>query len=85
MPRVLIVTDDSPPRIGDIQPLVYAIATRLPPEKITVYAPNREAASVFDQGLSFPVVRHPGSLMLPVAVITNQQRIMSDVSLLPQH
>jgi phosphatidylinositol alpha-1,6-mannosyltransferase len=33
MPKVLIVTNDFPPRIGGIQSFVQALALRLPPER----------------------------------------------------
>ena len=66
MPKVLILTNDFPPRPGGIQFFVHALALRLPPENVTVYAPAWEGAAKFDAGLPFPVVRHPTSLMLPV-------------------
>ena len=66
MPKVLVLTNDFPPRPGGIQFFVHALALRLPPENVTVYAPAWEGAAKFDAGLPFPVVRHPTSLMLPV-------------------
>ena len=66
MPRVLIVTNDFPPRTGGIQFFVHALALRLPPESVRVYAPAWPGAAEFDAAQPFPVIRHPGSLMLPV-------------------
>jgi phosphatidylinositol alpha-1,6-mannosyltransferase len=37
----------------------------LPQGAIAVYAPDWPGAKSFDAGLPFPVVRHPGTLMLP--------------------
>jgi phosphatidylinositol alpha-1,6-mannosyltransferase len=65
-PRVLIVTNDFPPRAGGIQSFVHALALRLPPGNVAVYAPAWEAAAGFDAAQPFPVERHPTSLMLPV-------------------
>src|SRR5450432_1146218 len=66
MPKVLIVTNDFPPRRGGIQSFVHALATRLPAGTVTVYAPAWDGAAEFDARQPFPVIRHPGSLMLPV-------------------
>jgi phosphatidyl-myo-inositol dimannoside synthase len=66
MPKVLIVTNDFPPRAGGIQSFVHALALRLPPHEVMVYAPAWEGAASFDERAPFPVVRHPTSLMLPV-------------------
>jgi phosphatidylinositol alpha-1,6-mannosyltransferase len=65
MAKVLIVTNDFPPRAGGIQFFVHALALRLPPDGVTVYAPAWEGAASFDAEQPFPVVRHPTSLMLP--------------------
>jgi phosphatidylinositol alpha-1,6-mannosyltransferase len=66
MPRVLIVTNDFPPRRGGIQSFVHALASRLPEGSVTVYAPSWDGAVAFDSRQPFPVIRHPTSLMLPV-------------------
>jgi phosphatidylinositol alpha-1,6-mannosyltransferase len=72
MPKVLIVTNDYPPREGGIQSFVHALAIRLPAGSVTVYAPAWEGAAAFDAGLPFPVVRHPTSLMLPVPTVARR-------------
>jgi len=64
--RTLIVTNDFPPRQGGIQSFVYAMATRLPPGTVIVYAPAWTGAAEFDAEQPFPVIRHPTSLMLPL-------------------
>ena len=66
MTKVLIVTNDYPPRRGGIQSFVHALALRLPPDGVVVYAPGWPGAAEFDARQPFPVIRHPGSLMLPV-------------------
>jgi phosphatidylinositol alpha-1,6-mannosyltransferase len=72
MPQVLIVTNDFPPRRGGIQSFVHALATRLPAGTVTVYAPAWEAAAGYDARQPFPVIRHPGSLMLPVPSVARR-------------
>ena len=66
MTKVLIVTNDFPPRSGGIQSFVHALASRLPADRVVVYAPAWQGAAEFDARQQFPVIRHPGSLMLPV-------------------
>jgi phosphatidyl-myo-inositol dimannoside synthase len=72
VPKVLIVTNDFPPRRGGIQSFVHALATRMPPESAVVYAPAWEGAAEFDARQPFPVVRHPTSLMLPVPTVARR-------------
>jgi phosphatidylinositol alpha-1,6-mannosyltransferase len=72
MPKVLIVTNDFPPRAGGIQSFVHALAVRLPEGSVTVYAPAWEGAAGFDAAQPFPVERHPTSLMLPVPSVARR-------------
>ena len=72
MPKVLVLTNDFPPRPGGIQFFVHALAMRLPPASVTVYAPAWAGAEQFDAQLPFPVVRHPTSLMLPVPSVARR-------------
>ena len=63
--KVLVVTNDFPPRAGGIQQYVHALVSRLPAGEAVVYAPAWEGAAAFDSQQPFPVVRHGSSLMLP--------------------
>jgi phosphatidylinositol alpha-1,6-mannosyltransferase len=72
--RTLLVTNDFPPRAGGIQSYVQALAQRLPPEDLVVYAPAWPGAAEFDAQQAFPVVRHPGSLMLPGPAVARRAR-----------
>ncbi|MFY9927826.1 MAG: alpha-(1-2)-phosphatidylinositol mannosyltransferase, partial [Streptosporangiaceae bacterium] len=72
MPRTLIVTNDFPPRRGGIQSFVHALATGLPADSVTVYAPAWNGAAEFDARQPFPVIRHPTSLMLPVPGVSRR-------------
>ncbi|MEO7193904.1 MAG: glycosyltransferase family 4 protein [Pseudonocardiaceae bacterium] len=65
MPRILLVSNDFPPRPGGIQAYLHQLALALPEGDIAVYAPDWPGAAAFDARLPFPVLRHPGSLMLP--------------------
>lgn len=74
MPKVLIVTNDFPPRRGGIQSFVYALAAGMPAGSVVVYAPAWEGATEFDRRQGFPVIRHPTSLMLPVPSVARRAR-----------
>jgi phosphatidylinositol alpha-1,6-mannosyltransferase len=74
MPKVLIVTNDFPPRSGGIQSFVHSLATGMPEGRVVVYAPAWEGAAEFDARQPFPVVRHPTSLMLPVPGVARRAR-----------
>lgn len=70
--RTLLITNDFPPRAGGIQSYVQALAERLPSEDLVVYAPDWPGAAEHDAVQPFPVVRHPGSLMLPVPSVARR-------------
>ncbi len=80
MTKVLIVSNDYPPRRGGIQSFVHALAQRLPADGVVVYAPAWPGAAEFDAAQPFPVIRHPGSLMLPVPSVAARS-----VALLTEH
>ena len=63
--RVLIVTNDFPPRQGGIQSFVFELATRLPKNDVAVYCSTYPGAAEFDADLDFPVRRHPTGLLIP--------------------
>jgi phosphatidylinositol alpha-1,6-mannosyltransferase len=65
VPRILIVTNDFPPRQGGIQSFVHELALRLPAGEVIVYASNYPGAAEFDARQPFPVVRHLSGLLLP--------------------
>ncbi len=78
MRRTLLITNDFPPRAGGIQSYVQALAERLPADRLVVYAPAWPGAADFDAAQQFEVVRHPGSLMLPVPSVARRSRALID-------
>lgn len=72
MRRTLLITNDFPPRQGGIQSYVQALSERLPAQDLVVYAPAWPGAAEFDAAHPFEVVRHPGSLMLPVPSVARR-------------
>ena len=86
MSRVLLVTNDFPPRRGGIQSYLGEFVTRLVAagsHDITVYAPKWKGAEAFDieadAAAGYRVVRHPGTLMLPVPTVDRRmQRLIAE-------
>ena len=62
--KLLVVTNDYPPRAGGIQQYVHNLVSRLPAE-VTVYAPAWPGAAAHDARQRHRVVRHPTHRMLP--------------------
>lgn len=78
MLRTLLVTNDFPPRPGGIQSYLYALANRLPADRLVVYAPSWEAGATshrtFDAAAGYEVIRHPTSLMLPTPDVARRAK-----------
>ncbi|HZC93795.1 MAG TPA: glycosyltransferase family 4 protein [Mycobacterium sp.] len=78
MSRVLLVTNDFPPRRGGIQSYLAELVSRLAAtgeHTLTAYAPQWRGADVFDaQTAGYQVVRHPGTLMLPEPTVDARMR-----------
>lgn len=88
MSRVLLVTNDFPPRPGGIQSYLGDFVGRLAEaatHSVTVYAPQWKGADAFDdaaEAAGYRVVRHPGTLMLPGrAVDARMRRLIADNSI----
>lgn len=82
MSRVLLVTNDFPPRRGGIQSYLGEFVGRLVESgahTVTVYAPKWKGDNAFDGSAGYRVVRHPSTLMLPVpSVDTRMRRLIEE-------
>jgi phosphatidylinositol alpha-1,6-mannosyltransferase len=77
MSRVLLVTNDFPPRRGGIQSYLQELVDHLVDagaHTLTVYAPKWKGADEFDQAAGYEVVRHPRTLMLPEPSVAGRMR-----------
>lgn len=77
MSRVLLVTNDFPPRRGGIQSYLHALVTNLVDSgrhTVSVYAPKWKGAEEFDRAADYDVVRHPTSLMLPEPTVIGRMK-----------
>ncbi len=79
MKRVLLVTNDYPPRRGGIQSYLEALVGHLVEggDSFTVYAPKWKGAEDYDAvaaDTGYRVVRHPGTLMVPEPTVALRMR-----------
>lgn len=80
MSRILLVTNDFPPRRGGIQSYLEEIATRLArngEHQLMVYAPQWKGAAEYDLAAAaagYRIVRHPTSLMVPEPTVERRMR-----------
>ena len=77
MTRILLVTNDFPPRRGGIQSYLEQFVRRLAEtgqHELTVYAPQWKESREYDRAAPFTVVRHPGTLMLPQPGVDRRMR-----------
>lgn len=77
MTRILLVTNDFPPRPGGIQSYLEQFVDRLVADgehEVTVYAPQWKGADDFDREAPYRIVRHPGTLMLPEPGVERRMR-----------
>ncbi|KUI33330.1 alpha-(1-2)-phosphatidylinositol mannosyltransferase [Mycobacterium sp. IS-1496] len=77
MSRVLLVTNDFPPRAGGIQNYLEAFVDHVVAagaHQVTVYAPAWKNAADYDRAAAYEVVRHPGTLMLPEPSVAGRMR-----------
>ena len=81
MTRVLLVTNDFPPRRGGIQSYLHELVGQLLQSdndySLTVYAPKWKGCAEFDEeaaAAGYRVVRHPTTLMLPAPGVADRMR-----------
>lgn len=80
MSRVLLVTNDFPPRRGGIQSYLESLVTELVASgqhELTVYAPKWKGAEAYDDAAGaagYEVVRHPTTLMVPEPSVALRMR-----------
>lgn len=79
MTRVLLVTNDFPPRRGGIQSYLEAFVGELTStgnHELTVYAPTWKGAPDYDERAGYRVVRHPTTLMVPEPTVAHRMRAL---------
>jgi phosphatidyl-myo-inositol dimannoside synthase len=70
--RLLVVTNDFPPRRGGIESFVLALCERMPPEDVVVYTASMPGDAAYDAGLAFAVHRDPRTMLLPTPAVARR-------------
>ncbi|HJP67158.1 MAG TPA: glycosyltransferase family 4 protein [Actinomycetota bacterium] len=65
VPRVLMVTNDFPPRVGGVQQYEWNVVRHLPPDRVMVLAPNWDGWRPHDAQQEFAVRRWPARYLWP--------------------
>ncbi len=63
--RVLVVTNDFPPRVGGIESFVASLCAGLPSDQLVVYTASMLRDSEHDATLDYPVIRDRARCLLP--------------------
>ncbi len=74
MTRILLVTNDFPPRVGGIQNYLWNIYSRLAPDDMVVLAAAHPGDVAFDRAQPFEIARWPGRVYWPTSALTKRVR-----------
>jgi phosphatidylinositol alpha-1,6-mannosyltransferase len=72
--RVLVVTNDFPPRRGGIESFVLSLCAGLDPEQVVVYTATMPGSGETDPRLPFPVVRDRSTMLVPTFAVARRVR-----------
>jgi phosphatidyl-myo-inositol dimannoside synthase len=70
--KVLVVTNDFPPKVGGINHYVAELVRRFPGGGVTVFAPDWPGSEAFDRAFPHPVIRWPMRSMYPTGPIRDR-------------
>jgi phosphatidylinositol alpha-1,6-mannosyltransferase len=68
-PKLLLITNDFPPRPGGIQSFLYGVISRLPPDRVVVLTSRWRGWEEWDSEVGFTVIRHDTSVLLPTRAV----------------
>jgi phosphatidyl-myo-inositol dimannoside synthase len=72
VPKTLLVTNAFPPKVGGIQRTLRELARELPPDRITVLAPQYDGWREFDAAHPYEVIREPGEFLWPMPALARR-------------
>ncbi len=67
--KVLVVTNDFPPRRGGIESFVLSLCASLPSDALVVYTARMTGSELIDNLLPYPVVRDGSRVLLPTRTV----------------
>jgi phosphatidyl-myo-inositol dimannoside synthase len=63
--KVLVVTNDFPPRLGGIESFVFTLCGSIPSSEVVVFTSRMPGSRELDRTLDYPVVRDRSRVLLP--------------------
>lgn len=63
--KILVVTNDFPPRRGGIESFVFSLCAGLPAESLVVYTARMPGSAEVDESVPYPVIRDRHRMLLP--------------------
>jgi phosphatidyl-myo-inositol dimannoside synthase len=63
--KVLVVTNDFPPRLGGIESFVFTLCGSLPSSEVVVFTARMPGAREVDRAVDYPVVRDRSRVLVP--------------------
>jgi phosphatidylinositol alpha-1,6-mannosyltransferase len=72
LPRVLLVTNDFPPRVGGIQRTLEALVKELPADGVSVFAPADDGAAAYDAAAPYRVLRQRDGFLWPTPAVARR-------------
>lgn len=72
--KVLVVTNDFPPRRGGIESFVASLCGGLRSDEVVVYTSSAPDGPEFDASLAYPVIRDPAGCLLPTPRVARAVR-----------
>jgi phosphatidyl-myo-inositol dimannoside synthase len=79
VPRVLVVTNDFPPRVGGVQQYEWNVVRHLPADRVMVLAPNWLGWREHDSAQPFEILRWPARFMWPTSDLERRVRALAAV------
>jgi phosphatidylinositol alpha-1,6-mannosyltransferase len=75
--KMLVVTNDFPPRRGGIETFVFSLCQSLPSSRVVVYTAHMRGDADFDASLLYPVVRDRSRILLPTWRVARRARALA--------
>jgi phosphatidylinositol alpha-1,6-mannosyltransferase len=77
--KVLVVTNDFPPRLGGIESFVFTLCGSLPSSEVVVFTSRMAGARQVDRALDYPVVRDRSRVLVPTPRVGRAVRSIARV------
>lgn len=77
MGRVLVITNDFPPRRGGIESFVFSLCAGIPADQVVVYTARMDGSEAIDSSVGYPVIRDRSRMLLPTLRVGRSVRAVA--------